>query len=366
MLTQRHAGWRAALPAVLWMLAGLLLPGCDTARYYLQAVGGEIDLLTRRRPVVDLLADPATPASLRDRLTLAKAATNFATTNLSLTPTGSFQSYVDLSRPYAVWSVYATPALSLEPATWCFPIIGCITYRGYFSATDAHRSGRELANQGMDTYVAGTPAFSTLGWFDDPLLNTYINWPEPWLTGLIFHEMAHATVYIPGDTTFNESYAEAVGLIGTERWLQRSGKEQLLEKHHRHLRRRAQSLELIHKTRLLLGAVYTSQRSPESKQAVKVRILAATRAAYRRLVKSWGGESEFARWFSDDLNNAQLIALTTYSQWVPAFLTLLAQENGSMEKFHQATRDLGSLPPDIRHARLRQLSHPSPPSTPRT
>ncbi|MBF0323377.1 MAG: aminopeptidase, partial [Magnetococcales bacterium] len=159
------------------LAAGLLLTGCDMAHYYLQAVGGELDLLSRRRSISDLLADPVTPKPLRQRLSLAEKAVKFAVTDLALAPSGSFQSYADLSRPYAVWAVYATPAYAFDPVTWCFPVAGCMSYRGYFSPDDAHRSAEVLAHEGMDTYVTGAPAFSTLGWFDDPLLNTFIDWP---------------------------------------------------------------------------------------------------------------------------------------------------------------------------------------------
>ncbi|MBF0426326.1 MAG: aminopeptidase [Magnetococcales bacterium] len=346
---------RQAMVALGLLIGPLLLSGCDTLPYYLQAVGGEIDLLTRRKPVADLLANPATSPDLRARLLLAGSASDFAVNALALKPGGSFRSYADLERPYAVWSVFATPPLALEPLTWCFPIVGCMSYRGYFAVADARQAAAKLAAQGMDTYVANTPAFSTLGWFDDPLLNTFITWPEPWLVGLLFHEMTHATFYLPGDTTFNESYAEAVAQVGTERWLQQKGRDDLLAAFQRHLQRRDRCLALIQRTRALLRVVYASPRSEEARRAVKKRILATTRATYRRWATAWGKESEFAFWFADDLNNARLVALTTYSRWVPAFLALLEAQGGSMEKFHQAVRALAELPPEIRQERLSAL-----------
>ncbi|MBF0134762.1 MAG: aminopeptidase [Magnetococcus sp. DMHC-1] len=356
-----QSGCRTARRIVLMAVVGLLMSGCSTVHYYLQAIGGEIDLLARRQSVAELLEDPNTPAHLRERLLLAKKATDFAVNDLALQPTGSFRSYADLGRPYVVWGVYATPVFSLQPVTWCFPIVGCMTYRGFFSETDARRSGQELAEQEKDVYITGAPAYSTLGWFDDPLLNTFLDWPEPWLVGLIFHEMAHATLYISDDTTFNESYAEAVGQIGIERWLQQAGKHSVLEKYHRHLQRRSQCLHLIQKTRTLLGVVYASQRTPSEMQAVKSRILAASRASWQRLAAAWGGSGECAAWFTPELNNAQLVALTTYNRWVPAFLSLLAREGGSMPQFHQAARKLGNLPPNERLDQLQQLAGKSPP-----
>jgi predicted aminopeptidase len=305
--------------------------------------------------VEHLLTDPATPAVLRQRLETAQAIRAFANTELALPDNGSYRYYADLQRPWVVKNVFAAPELSLEPHQWCFLIVGCLSYRGYFAPETAQELAEALRADGDDVYVADISAYSTLGWFDDPLLNTFIHWPDGRLAELLFHELAHQRLYVADDTAFNEAYATAVGRLGAERWLEQQGAVQDREKYAADVQQREQFLQLTTETREQLAALYASSRSAAEKRAGKQRILAELRERYQALKQVWGGYAGYDRWFAQDLNNAKLAGVSTYHRQVPAFLALFEREGRDFAAFHQAAEAIGQLPPAEREGALRTL-----------
>jgi predicted aminopeptidase len=280
----------------------------------------------------------------------------FARTELALPDNGSYRSYADLERAYAVWNVFAAPELSLEPKQWCFLVVGCVAYRGYFNEADARVLGEELQAQGYDVYVAGIPAYSTLGWFDDPLLNTFLYWGEGRLAELVFHELAHQRVFIDGDTVFNESFATAVGRLGARRWLNRHGAVKDREVYERLHQRRAAFLELVLATKRALQELYRSQWSRTAKRAGKQQLLAELQGRYQDLKRTaWDGYAGYDRWFTQDLNNAKLAGLSAYTRYVTAFEALFEQQGRDFAVFYEAVATLGALPTEAREARLQEL-----------
>ena len=334
----------------------LILSGCTELGYYRQAAAGQWALLRACRPVSAVLADPTTSSELRQRLETAQSLRAFASTELALPDHGSYQRYADLGRPWVVQNVFAAPELSLEPRRWCFPLIGCLSYRGYFDAKAAQRLAKKLRANGDDVYVADISAYSTLGWFDDPLLSTFIDWPIGRLADLIFHELAHQRLYVAGDTEFNEAFATAMGRLGAERWLAQHGTAYEREEYAVDLHRREQFLQLTADTREQLAAVYASSHDVATKRAEKRAILARLYQRYRELKRDWGGYAGYDRWFDQDLNNAKLAGVATYYQQVPAFLALFEQEGRDFAAFQRAAAMIGELPPSERATRLHALS----------
>lgn len=336
----------------------LVLSGCAELAYYRQAAAGQWSLFQARRPMAAVLADPTLSAKLRQRLATAQALRAFASADLALPDNGSYRSYADLGRPWVVKNVFAAPELSLEPRRWCFPVAGCLSYRGYFEAGAAQGLADELRASGDDVYVADISAYSTLGWFDDPLLNTFIGWPVGRLAELMFHELAHQRLYVADDTAFNEAFATAMGRLGAERWLERHGTPREREEYAADLRRREQFLRLTADARERLAAVYASSGGEAAKRAAKQHILTQLREHYRELRQGWGGYTGYDHWFAQDLNNAKLAGVSTYHRQVPAFLALFEREGRDFAAFCRAAEVIGQLPPPAREARLRELSLP--------
>ena len=340
----------------LLMAVGLLfMGGCSTLDYYAQSIGGHLGLMSKRRDIDAVVRDETTPEELRLKLERASAMRDFASRELALPEGGSYRSYVDLDRPYVVWNVVATPELSLKPKTWCFPVAGCVSYRGYFDEADARVYAEELAGEDLDVYVTGARAYSTLGWFDDPLLSTIVHDKEYRLAGVIFHELAHERLYVPGDSTFNESYAVTVEREGVERWLTENATPELREAYRRDRARREGFLELVLSARGELEQVYASARDDDEKRREKAHIFADLRADYLVLKASWGDFSGYDAWFAKDLNNAKLALIATYNEFVPAFQRILADHHGNMEAFHAACEALAKLPEEERIKTLRAI-----------
>ena len=313
----------ASLRIRVSLLAVCLLTGCETLAYYAQAIGGQFSLRARAQPVATLLEDPATPQALRERLALARSIREFAARALKLPDNASYRSYADLSRPYAVWNVVAAPEFSLEPLQSCFPVAGCVSYRGFFAQQDAERHAAGLRAQGHDVYVYGVPAYSTLGRFDDPLLSTFIRYPDAELARLVFHELAHQVVYVKDDSTFNESFAVAVEREGVRRWLAATGRSAALKDYFASQERNRRFAGEIEQARARLNVLYRQRIAPEAMRERKWLELESLKA---KLV----GQERFRELTP---NNAFLASFATYTQLVSTFERLLQEEGGDLERF---------------------------------
>ncbi|ODS94739.1 MAG: hypothetical protein ABS56_17400 [Lautropia sp. SCN 69-89] len=353
---------RLALPLALLALLG----GCSSWRegpsYYWQSMAGHLAVIREARPIDELLAGPALDPELRRKLEEVLAIRRFASAQLALPENGSYTEYADLKRPFVVWNVFATPELSLKLKEWCFPVAGCVGYRGYYDLQDAEHFAARLRAEGYEAFVRGVPAYSTLGWFDDPVLNTFVRYPDGELARLVFHELAHQELYLKGDTTFNESFATAVEQAGLERWLaarEAAGADPALRTEwQRFAARREQFLALLARHRKALEAVYASDAADDEKRAAKGEIFAALRSDYETLKRQWGGYAGYDRWFAQPLTNAHLASVATYTAQVPAFRALLAREHGNLPAFYAAARRLAGMPKAEREQALAALAPP--------
>jgi predicted aminopeptidase len=336
--------------------AALALTGCAEMAYYRQAVSGQWELLKLRRPVNAVLADPSIPAGLSRQLTTAQELRDFASAELALPDNGSYRGYADLGRPYVVRNVFAAPELSLVPRQWCFPVAGCVSYRGYFDGAAAQALADRLRAQGDDVYVGSVPAYSTLGWFDDPLLNTFIHWPAGRLAELVFHELAHQRLYIDDDTVFNESFATAVGRIGARAWLEKQGTPEERASYEAYIRQREDFLNLVAETKEKLTRLYDSERGDEAKREGKRRLLTDLQRRYETLKTTrWDGFAGYDPWFYKDLNNAKFVAVNAYNHLAPAFEALFERQGRDFAAFYAAVENIGKLPRDERETELRRL-----------
>jgi len=361
-LRSTRGGLRLAAAAGLLLLTQAI-GGCSSLQdgpgYYLQSMFGHLDVISRAKPVDKVIADDSTDPALRKRLEQARAMRVFASRTLGLPDNASYTTYADLQRPYVLWNVFATPELSLTLQQWCFPVAGCVSYRGYYDRADADRFARALDQQRLDVSVGGVPAYSTLGWFDDPLLSTFVQYPEGELARLIFHELAHQVVYLPGDTTFNESFASAVEEIGVEKWFAQRNDPAAALAYRQYDERRRQFRELLIRHKTSLAAVYSQPVSDEAKRLGKQQVFESLRADYQQLKDSWGGNPAYDRWFSQPVNNARLAAVGAYSDLVPAFRVMFDQSNRDFTQFYGEVRQLAALDKPLRDARLAALAQSS-------
>ncbi|WP_404365318.1 aminopeptidase [Marinobacter sp.] len=337
----------------LLSLLFILMSGCTSIRYYSQAVGGQISLLMAGEPIPELVADPATSSGLRESLITAVDVREFARYRLALPVGGSFQDYVELDRPWVVLNLVAVPEFSLEPHHWCYPVIGCQAYRGYFRPDYARAEQRQFDARGYDTFLGGVTAYSTLGWFDDPLHSGFTRLSTDRMAALIIHELSHQVVYVAGDTAFNESYATAVELEGLKLWLDRKGKQADFRPALDRLKQRNQTLALVEGTVAELEALYARQDSlnTETLRARKEAILEDLTRQYRRLAADWHDPGPFGR-NPESLNNAHLALFRQYNQYVPGFRQLFREHNRDFAAFHEAVIRLSELPEADRQQRL--------------
>jgi len=332
-----------------------LLGGCDTLRYYSQAVGGHLDLMRRAAPIDEQLGHDALPAALKAKLQAVLRMRDFASRELALPDNGSYKRYADLGRPFAVWNVFAAPEFSLVPITSCFVLAGCVSYRGYFREADAQAEATALRARDYDVHIGGVPAYSTLGWFEDPVLNTFIHYPEFALARLMFHELAHQVLYVNNDTRFNESFAVTVEQAGVERWLAQSGSDGDRAAYARSQTIRNEFVALILKYRATLEQHYRQDLPVQAKRLGKARVLAEMEQEYRQIKASWGGFAGYDRWFAGGPNNATLASVSLYTELVPAFRALLEREGGDLPRFYAAAKALAALPKEERDARMRSM-----------
>jgi predicted aminopeptidase len=332
----------------------LLLPGCSTLSYYAQAIGGHLEMMREARTLNSRIDDPQTPPALREKLKQAMAIRQFAVDKLNLPDNGSYRSYADLKRSFVLWNVFAAPEFSVRPVRSCFPFAGCVDYRGWYDEADARRAARELRAKGNDVYIGGVPAYSTLGWFDDPLLNTFVIYPEAEIARLLFHELAHQVVYVKDDSVFNESFAVAVEEEGMRRWQaerpQPSPAER--ERYETARVRRREFVAMMLRTRQRLEAFYAEDLPLAERRAGKARILGELMREYGALKASWNGYAGFDRYFDQGVNNALLVSIATYSTRLPAFRALLAREGGDFPAFYREVKRLAALPKAERDAAL--------------
>lgn len=330
--------------------------GCSSVGYYFQALNGQMELTRKARPIAEVVADPATSPALKAKLGEVVQMRDFASQELHLPNNGSYRRYADIGRPYVVWNVFAASEFSVQPKEWCFPFAGCVGYKGYFSKTGAEQLAAELRAQHYDVFVGGVPAYSTLGWLDDPVLNTFVDHPDAEIARLMFHELAHQTVYVKGDSTFNESFAVTVEREGVDRWLAAHGTEAQRRAFDQQRARGEAFAELVAKYRSRLAELYAEPLDPAAMRSRKQEVLAQMRAEYGRMKQSRDGFTGYDWWFEQPLNNAQLASVAIYTQLVPAFERILQDNGGDLQRFYSEAKRLAALPKAQRDAELAALN----------
>jgi predicted aminopeptidase len=332
----------ASVVALLALSSG----GC----YLLQSVQGQLALMSKREPISSVLGSASTPPALRTQLEAVTAIRDFASRDLGLPDNGSYRSYADVGRPYVVWNVVAAPEFSVDAKQWCYPIVGCVAYRGYFSERRARGFADRLRRKGFDVTVGGVAAYSTLGHFNDPVLNTMMSWNDVELAAIIFHELTHQLLYVPNDSSFNEALATTVEEEGVRRWLRAQGRTADLAARLVQQERYLKVIDLLTATRAQLRAVYASGLAPGPMRDAKRAAFASMRSAFAQLKAGWGGHAPFESWFADELNNAQLASIATYFTCVPGFERELAAVGGDLPAFYARVRAIAKLDQEKRDA----------------
>ncbi len=335
-----------------------VVSGCESIAYYGQAAQGQMSLLLAREPIAERLSQTSIPDAERRKLQLVLDARAFAEQALLLEAGDSYLSYVELERPFVLWNVFAAPEFSTSPLNWCYPIAGCVSYRGYFNETAAQRAAARLTEDGFDVYSGGVDAYSTLGWFADPLTSSVLRRSEHSLAALLFHELAHRRVYLPGDTTFNESFATFVEQEGMRRWLQVRSHNGLQEDVSQQIAAESamqeQFVALVSGYRERLAALYAEPLDPSQMRERKEALQQALRDEYAVLRGQWE-YTGYDRWFAGPLNNAQLATVASYNDLVPAFAALLKELGGDLERFYERVARLAELPEAERREVLGSL-----------
>lgn len=347
-LRQRPASLLTALAAVL------LLSGCSSLDYYRHLANGQLQLLNAREPIAELLKKPTADPILKQRLAMAQQARDFASAKLALPDNNSYRVYADIQRPFVLWNVLATDELSLAPELHCFPIAGCVAYRGFFSQGRARGAAALLKEQGLDTYIGGVEAYSTLGWFDDPIISTMLRWSDERLVAVIFHELAHQQLYIADDSAFNESFASFVEREGLAQW---RTAQRLPPADAQGERQRAHFTALVMASRERLQRLYDSDLARAPMRAGKQAEFERLRAEYHALSKrEWAGNGRYDNWINAPMNNAKLLPFGLYDQWVPAFAALFEHVGRDWPSFYQRAATLGRLTQAERREALIKLS----------
>jgi predicted aminopeptidase len=332
------------------LAAALLVTASFGGCYLLQSAQGQLELMSKRKSITRVIADPSTPRALKSQLEAVAEIRQFATRELGLPDNGSYRSYADVGRPYVVWNVVAAPEFSVEPKEWCYPIVGCVAYRGYFVESRARKFAAKLKAQGLDVTVGGVAAYSTLGHFDDPILNTMVGWNDVELASIIFHELTHQMIYLANDADFNEALATTVEEEGVRRWLRSLGRDADLERYRLEQERYLAVVALLTGTRTQLRALYASGIDRDLMRKRKAAAFDSLREAYASLKSQWGGHAPFDAWFEGELNNANLASVATYFDCVPGFKRELDAVGGSLPAFYQRVRELAKLDQQKRDA----------------
>ena len=337
----------------LYLSIVLALSACSSLSYYTQSVVGHSRLMLARQPLEKAIA--SSTGELKTQLDLAKQIRQFAVDELDLPDNRSYKSYVALKRDYPVWTVVAAPEFSLEAKQWCYLVIGCAAYRGYFSKAAAQRYADKLKREGLDVTVGGASAYSTLGWFADPLLPSMLNQGKANLADVLFHELAHQQLYINGDSGFNEAFASIVGELGAQRWLQSLDDQQALAKYQAGLQASIDFEDLLAQTRVTLSQVYESKADDDEKRKNKQRILQQLKADYQQLKnRKWNGVDWYGRWFGKPINNARLAAISTYRNRIPELKELFADCDNSFSRFYAILKEQASFDESQRQVAVPQ------------
>lgn len=344
---------RSFIRTVVATAVATTLTGCASIGYYAQSLDGHVKIMTARQSVDRLIEDPRTPQELRNRMAAASEIRAFATRELDLPDNDSYRSYVDIKRDYVTWAVFAAPEFSLAPRTECFPVFGCVPYRGYFSRKDAARQALALQKQGFDVYVSGINAYSTLGLTSDPLLSTMFRYDKTYLASIVFHELAHQRVYVKGDSAFNEAFAVTVETTGVRKWLRANNDAEGLKTYEAERKRQEDFLTLIGNARAALQAIYAGPGTVEEKRAAKAAAIADLRKQYRHMRDTrWGGDRAYDAWFESPINNAKLSASAVYNDRVPAFERLFETCGEDYPRFYRKVGEIGALDPTERMSAL--------------
>ena len=354
--------FRVLVRTIVLVAAAALVSGCSEIEYYWQGIAGQTDLLARAKPITEVIATTSDTA-LKNRLARAQEIRAFASQELALPDNRSYTSYADLGRPYAVWNVFAAPELSLTPRQWCFPVAGCVNYRGYFSEADARAEAARLAAAGDDVHMSGIPAYSTLGYFDDPVLSTFVNWPDTDLAGLIFHELAHGRVFVPGDTPFNEAFASFVERRGVVEWLLATQDQALIDATQARWKTSDRFVAYLLEWRDELQRLYDQPYNTFALRVLKTELLTAMETCYRTNADRFGDQD----WYfaSGRLNNARFVPLAAYNELRESFETLFAQSGESWPQFYSKVAEIGGLNSEARTEAMKslgdayRLDHPS-------
>jgi len=354
LLLQENKLKLKSLTRIFSAIASLMaLTGCGQLGYYAHCTQGHLALLTGRIPIVKLLSDPSTSDELAEQLREFSRIRDFASNELQLPDNDSYRSYSDLQRPYATRNVVAAKEFDLEPLLWCFPIAGCLPYQGFFERQRAESFAAELKKQGYDTYLYGVAGYSTLGWFDDPVLNTFLSRSPADRAGIIFHELAHQQLFLPNDPDFSEGFAMAVEQLGIEQWLAHKGSPVAADGYQKQLQREEDFSQLLGNLRQQLAALYRQPLCSDCKRQKKARLLASFIADYDRWKKDRDNDCGYDGWVTDQLNNAKLASVNTYHRMVASFRALFAQQGNDFARFYKAAHEISELPPNERIIRLQ-------------
>jgi predicted aminopeptidase len=346
----------SCLRCLLLLIYIVALSGCSSVGYYWQAIHGHFDIVAREQPIKTLLQKSDLDPALRHKLELIQQARRFASDYLAMPDNDSYTEYADLQRPFVTWNVIVTPEFSVEPKQWCYLFAGCFNYRGYFHKADALAFAKHYQHAGDDVAISGAWAYSTLGWFADPVLNTMLQHDDTDVIGTLFHELGHQTVYVKDDSSFNESFANAVEQEGLRRWYLHTGQPAQYQNYLLHRQQRQAIIQMLEDTRAKLRALYAQTLSPAQKREGKRAIFAALKQQYQRW-REHHSYSGYDRWMAQDLNNAHLALIATYSDKVPAFLAMLAAQHGNLPAFYREAKRIGDLPPQQRLAALQVYQH---------
>lgn len=333
----------------------VLLQGCSSVGYYWEKIQGHSEIIAKQQPVQEVIDNPETSSILRERLMNTQAARNFASEVLKLPDNDSYRNYADIGRDYVVWMVVATPPYSIKAKEWCFLVVGCLSYRGYFSKKSAEEFAEQLKKQNMDVYVSGTKAYSTLGWFDDPLLNTMLYKSEAYRVGIIFHELAHQKIYIENDTASNEAFASTVELEGVKAWFSRAEKKQEYQKYFVSKQRDEDFKKILKQTRDALNTLYLSDLQADAMKKGKESIFRQLQISYKDFKTRWDNYKGYDKWMSKNLNNAHLALVATYNERIPAFRKLFKDSGNNYALFYKKAEALMMLEKQQRDAEFDKM-----------